>query len=476
MNTETFSNYKKIEKLVENHFSLDSDSLQKFKHHLYNQEFDEVYSAMVSNEDFRLKIALNSKDMESFDEGWNSFKRNFVSFHINKAITYEQFISGIIIKNKQQVKLFKELLNFYIKNEDLYERDIYHGWGEAVSYYKYSEEAKKSYIKEHIKNYYRDITGIKFSGKSEEISLVFSLNFTDWFLGSTDESWTSCLNLDSNYSGSYWSGLPGMINDKNRALIYFTDGRKKNYHGIISERIIKRSWVIIDTEDIFHVVRFFPSNMNLGLISNKLDGNWSYIPNERKRFRSKYDLDFLKFNSGDSCFIYQDNTKLERINNKLYFLGAPGYGGYYHLNKNDNIIYENIFSFEDGLDYLKENNKEISGFLLSNLNKCCACGERIFIEECFTVNNSNYCQHCYDVYFIECYECGRITDVEDLKIITEGFSQRKLCSACYEKIRFTCVKCWEDFPVEEKNKTSLGPVCIKCYERLQEEENKRKIC
>ena len=80
----------------------------------------------------------------------------------------------------------------------------------------------------------------------KELQIVLSLNFADWFLCSTAESWTSCLDLKSSHQSAFWASLPGLIIDKNRALVYITDGTKKEFCGITTDKFITRSWILLN--------------------------------------------------------------------------------------------------------------------------------------------------------------------------------------------------------------------------------------
>ncbi len=461
MDILTSSNYNKIEELVENYFSLNSNSLKRFKENLYNPDIDDVYKKLISKEDFRFKINLSDEDMLEFDEGWKNFKKIFKTFVNENNILYSDFINGTMMKNKNLIKLSKELAEFYSENEPSYISDLDHGWryfieGERDTY----EKKRKAIIKENVMSWYKEVSSRKFSGKASEISLVLSLNFADWFLCSTGENWTSCLNLESDYHGAYWTGLPGTIVDKNRALLYLTDGRTKNYLDIKTDRILKRSWVIIDKDNVLNIIRFFPSEISTDLIRKKFGNDWNYLPENEKRFVSKHGVEFLRYTSGDSCFIYQDHTVLNQHNKKYHFVGSVGNGGYYCLDKSGNLAGRNIFSLTSGLNYIVEKNKNISKYLLKNIKKCAYCDGEIIDDDFIIHDGHYYCEDCYSEHFYECSGCG-LTFFENA---TYAVNYESWCRSCFRERFFCCDGCHENLPLEEKIEVGNHKVCKNCYE------------
>lgn len=91
-----------------------------------------------------------------------------------------------------------------------------------------------------------EIIGKYKKPNKKTIELVISLNPVDWLLCSTAESWGSCLNLESNYM--FYLGLPSLIGDKNRALVYLTDGTKKKYRKMEVDHFMSRSWTALVRE------------------------------------------------------------------------------------------------------------------------------------------------------------------------------------------------------------------------------------
>lgn len=102
--------------------------------------------------------------------------------------------------------------------------------------------------------------------KKSDIKCCLSLNYADWLLASTKNSWSSCFNLEDDRG--YWRGLAGIIDDRNRLLIFFTDGKEKEFHGIKSFNMIERCWGFIsrpiDKSEGYklHLMRVYPDSRN----------------------------------------------------------------------------------------------------------------------------------------------------------------------------------------------------------------------
>jgi len=266
---QDLKNKFKIFDLVKNHFSLTDESLKLFKYRLFYEpliakEFKEIIGEV---KDFRKRIPLDKKFMEQFDKGWKMFQNCFPIFIKKYKIDYSHYKKNKITINGQEVKIKKVIENFYIKNIPFAKEDLSFGYIHKV--------INEEIITNKVRNLLEKIGTMKMPNKNLEI--VFSLNFADWFLCSAGEKWTSCISLDSSYERAFWSGLPGLTGDKNRAIVYVTDGVKKNYNGIIVDRIISRSWVTIirsktkDTENktFLTMVREYPNYLGLANITEK---------------------------------------------------------------------------------------------------------------------------------------------------------------------------------------------------------------
>ena len=174
------------------------------------------------------------------------------------------------------------------------------------------------------------------------VQLVLSLNFADWFLASTAEKWTSCISLESDYEEAFWSGLPGLIGDKNRALLYITDGKQKDYYGIKVDRIIARSWILTvrqksDNKTFFSFVGSYPIHADLEELAKKYF-EMKFI-SKGEKFISRYYAELLYHKVMENGSVkrllswgYNDNVKLKIAtkNKAKHMFGKYAYfKGYY---------------------------------------------------------------------------------------------------------------------------------------------------
>jgi len=281
LNEETIKNYKAVEELVKEKFDLTEDSMSLFSKLLFNPDDAIEFEKIASQPDKRLFIEDNVACREKDDNVWASFKRYFPSFTNN--ITYTQYIEGRIDG--------KKLINVFIEHTS----SVLTGLRDFVAYTKTNDRNlfdkltnkyfPKSYeqIMENIVRCEVKITndqklGIKVGKKTfkkifnvketnilikslkSEISetlnknffgikrpagktICLSLNYADWFLASTGEKWYSCVDFKETVGN--WRGLPALVGDKNRLLIFVTDKTEKKFKGIKSFKMLERTWAFL---------------------------------------------------------------------------------------------------------------------------------------------------------------------------------------------------------------------------------------
>ena len=352
------SNKSNVVSLVAKHFSLNPESLKRFKENIENPFVDPIYQSL-GLDNLRKKIKLSPSDYVKYDNGWAKFKILFPEFCNKTLISYEDFHSGLY-KGR---KLFREIISFYNKKDPLEQVKI------KVNLIKIGE-----YKLPKVKDLY----------------LVLSLNFVDWFLCSTAENWHSCLNLNSDYQSAFWSGLPGLIIDKNRAMIYLTDGEEKEYRGIKTDRLISRTWGILSEYDSINTIKEYPIN----IISNTLlVDNFKNIKEINKSFKSKHPIDFLFNKSGYSIFPYLDKSKLDKDH---FIIGTDGHGGLFGIDIKGNPYDGTPYNCEYGLDHLIKRNQEINDYCGEQYS-CCECGiglieDEVYYDEGFV---DQYCESCF---------------------------------------------------------------------------------
>lgn len=293
MNNIELKNKFIIYNLVKNYFSLTKESLKTFKFRLFEKRSIAKEYLPLLDKDLRYKVKIEDLSiLEAADEGWDFFCSKAFNFVSDNKITYEMFRNNLYIINGKKLKFKKAMYEylFTAKNRNAFTTilsidNLFTLKNKVSLDFKSNGELKTINKKITFNDFFSTLNMEQFSNNfdtylnkfseqcgamkfsSNDLYLVLSCNFADWFLCSTAENWESCLNLDSNYASCQWGGLPGTITDKNRALIYLTDGTKKNYKGIIVDKILNRSWILTArkgsrkySETYIHYVGEYPSS------------------------------------------------------------------------------------------------------------------------------------------------------------------------------------------------------------------------
>jgi hypothetical protein len=333
-------NEKKIVKdIVDFYYNLFEDWLYDRKDISIFNEFVSVYGYYFF-EDFKHSI-------KSFIYKEKGFKPSFAS--ASSIVTAVEFVKAFLGK--------KDLSGLKVDNYT--EEGV--SLEEALS--KEDKENLFSFLKKNLFDYIDKETRRKFESivqkkpfANKKLQLVISLNYADWFMASTGDSWSSCISLYSTYDECYWTGLPTLIGDKSRAMVYITekDGEKKNFAGIKVDKFLARTWMQIfrtvppretdgernyrNSKTFFATIRSYP--IELGNM-NKVLENFMTIPSittalydyERDyKIVSKYyaeNLWFKENSRGKETFttIYLDEGvyKIAKKNKAKYFPGEYGY-------------------------------------------------------------------------------------------------------------------------------------------------------
>ena len=435
----TKKNNEKIKQLVTENFSLESRCLERFMNLIDNPwekkvpEYDEVYR----QPDLRIRFPLTTEFLQELDQQWQVFVNAFSVFCEELNVSYQDFSNGTVIFGKNKVKIRKALDYFYLdpKNIAFTRRNFNnisirkrknnrHNKTELFAYlnldfpsYDNDENDnvvwEKEITSEDIINKYANINNIVISSSlrtylmenigeklyeinnrkipfsvNKNYQVVISANFADWFLSSTAESWGNCCNFESNYSQAYWFGQPGVIGDKNKVLIYITDGREKEYLGIKVDRLIARSWVhtvkIRNGNYAYFVNNGYPNLYHklyikiLERISKQRNmsifhGEYRNIPGE-EIYKTKYPIPFfwhIVLNKDNSdypsdmlidCSTFHDNGYKSLIDkdyffvtNDNYYMNAAGSGFYCYKDHKNKVhsIESGRFNYQRGLNYLR---------------------------------------------------------------------------------------------------------------------------
>ena len=488
-NDKDVSNTKIIDSIVRDHFSLDYSSYNYFHNQISNPEVcEQIYSLFAKYNSTRISFDLPASVLEKIDNSWSMFKSYFEDFYGESNIQYSDYSQNVIEINKNKVKIKKAVLSFYLnkfdsitenmikndefvnffKNKELYQKicdryyyEVFQGFftiffshykvlrfasyvenemtlqeeptEELREHNKQEREAFRDYIKNEVESKWADVTRTKISNK--KMKIVLSINYADWFLCSTKENWGSCLNLESD-SINYWYGLPGLIGDKNRIMIYITpEGETKNYKGIETDRFLYRTWAVLDEQEDFNVIKWYP-NEKIGrknVINEFLSEKTGFGFNQAStnRFRSLLPIRNLFTNNGFSLFPYCDDSK---IDDDGYI--SDGSGGMFYFMKNSSLgVYDGeVFSSEDftSLSEVINANSSIEG--LSDAFICSISGTRIARGyEYYSPDGEVVCEECYHENYFTCSECGEVCNIEDRFF---GENGEELCSTCFHDTHF----------------------------------------
>lgn len=303
--------YQNICALVKKKFYLTKESNKLFEKLLFNQPHADEYKKIAEQPDKRLFVDLDSEILKKHDTSFARFYRDFSIFCKSVQLTYEDYSKGAIQGTKitkairkfylkRDVCNIKELLQLIRigkcqdnRQAEQYKRDFIQklfeqsfskkestGYEKIIDYYGRDDwnlfDGEKIYFKmrnlqtgkpvglrKKISNkawskiitatgIFEDLTNIlneKYLSKRSSLNykICLSLNFSDWILAATGNSWTSCISLFSNTG--YWSGLAGLVGDANRIMIYITDMKAKEYAGIKSYNMIERMWAFTFVAD-----------------------------------------------------------------------------------------------------------------------------------------------------------------------------------------------------------------------------------
>ena len=385
LNEETIENYKRVEKLVRDKFELTDESNELFSKLLFNPEDAIEFEKIASQPDRRLFVEDCLPARENDDTPWQSFRKHFPSF-IGSGINYSNFIEGkvadrkivnVFIENSINVlpslkdlvtylktndtKTFESFVKgYYPKSYDQIMENIVHCTVKITDDYKLGiKVGKKTFkkifnIKEteilikSLKTPISDSLNKNFFGAKRPAgkTICFSLNYADWFLASTGESWYSCVDFKENIGN--WRGLPGLVGDKNRILIYVTDKKEKEFHGVKTPRMLERTWAFLyknkNEEKMICCNRNYPSgSFNIEPFKEHFP-KYLGIKNRTSDLLSLYTFPTIFHKPLDGTMVklsasIVEDTHAKKLNpeniNESYYDTSNGYGVYTYSIKKD---------------------------------------------------------------------------------------------------------------------------------------------
>lgn len=421
--------------------------------------------------DMDMSNPLIQSFFENNDASYSTFKATFRNV-LNKLKTqyscnvgYKEFIENKVIFQKNQTKIKKVFETVYAAYNTEYERD-----------------ACEPYTKERCASWIvRKFEVIGASKKSaKKLQFVISFNPMDWLLASTAEKFSSCFNLNNESGGyQYCLGLPFLAGDKNRMMLYITDGSKKEFMGIKVDSVQTRTWCLLDKSGNFNIVKWYP-NDTVGVNPVVSITKNSRFRNRETFSKSKYALDVLSTKKGAVIGVYSDMGRLKAEDDKLYIVGN-GKDGQQVFTKNLIDVTGNSnssFRFSEmqparffGLNpqgYRVSKWKQL-GLHLDNFFptlRCKKCGED---KAGFMLRNENgyLCYDCYKDSICICEQCSsEFIKTEKINTVetTEG-KTIKLCPTCYSQAQKRICSCCGKYSTSGLMTTEDGTkICKSCLE------------
>ena len=466
-------------------WDFDDDSMKYVEHRLSDDwepvpEIKELINLPnVKYEDQRIRFKMDMTDakVQSFFEEDDAAYKLFLSIFshalatlknkYSTEISYRDFISNKVIFRKNSTKIKKVFEIVYKENNNAFEQDY------CIHY----EEKKCA---DNIVKSFEKIGAYKKSAK--ELDFVISLNPIDWLLSSTAESFSSCFNINNSSGGyQYCLGLPFLCGDKNRMMLYITDGRKKEFEGIKVDSVQTRTWCILNENGNFNIVKWYP-NDKIGYMPVRNITGCNKFYDKTTFTKSKYNLDILTSKLGAYFGVYLDMGELKIIDDKLYMVGNhKGCQQIFSktlLKCNDNISN----SFTNPKPYIPRLDKSLGfdikkwreyGYHFDKLFTTLKCGICKNDKAGVFVNFQKYhfiCFDCYKERFFQCESCGSTSVKTESTKIVETIDGKKiqLCDECAKRAEEHTCSCCGKYAPNLVNLTTVGggkKLCKTCYEK-----------
>lgn len=408
---------------------------------LRNPLIDNEYKKLLGD-DLRKRWKITGKNQTVNDAGWSYFKKYFAHYE-SMDIGYEEYKTNKKLVGKNGMKIKKVMADWYINNFSSFLRDLKPEIGILANYDVDDITSKKNtlLIDKYIVKAF-ELIGTKKVPNSE-LELVLSCNFADWFLCSTAEDWQSCLCLDG---GAYWTGIMELIGDRNRAFLYVTNGKRKNWHGIEVDSVISRSWVLLSRKNEKKVVRFYPTDF---LDINEIrkiteDNSFASTANEKT---SKNEIVPIKFKKGGIwTTIFNDGCGLDK---SIFSNTGKLFWDFSRSRASDTVSVPQKLTNESvqiGVnrtlhsphDYLTKG-KLINADVVANI--CPSCGKILRTSEnVISVGNDRYCSECASKVLAKCTKCGTWEEKSKIKIYIINGKPMKICPNCLTNT-YECASC-----------------------------------
>ena len=431
--------------LVKKHFSLNVSSLKYFEEELFTPSMDEVFVEILGEDNVHLRRTIPIKGGDG-DESWGLYKILF-SFFVNKhAVTFENFLDNKITIGNNSMKLFKATIDYYSKKENYTSFNFSNG---DTIYDLDSEDFEKT-TRKFFEEKIAKVVALKGASAN---NLIFSANFVDFFFCSTDAAFTSCLSLNSHHEGAFWAGIPGLIGDKNKCIVFTSEGKTVTSFDIMHEQMKSRTFVALSSFNEICDLRWYPSKP-ISSLANVLPFSPNYKVKDLNDicFVTKNKLTILRNKNGNSLYPYCDHIGFDKSCKSL----KKGYSGFCYFDENNDKQERLLYVFDGGLKTLVSRNEEIVYYEEEEEERifCYACDDEISEDETYEGSDGHvYCQDCFNDRFGFCEKCGEVNEIDNLI----SFDGALYCEDCLDTIATECDDCGELVSNDEiSDRTVIG--------------------
>lgn len=504
----TNMDYEIVKKIIKERFSLGEEGYSNFVKNIEHN----VPEYSFTNENKRKIYKIDPSLYHYVDDGFKILNglSSFISEH---NVTFSEYSANKIALKGNSIKIFKAASDFYLRRlKKSWERV---GLREEVEGLHFIERVcsdtdcsfmeifrliNKLYKPSEIKAFRETFNNLENKTLEEatsflmlkifekigcykiniekELYFVISTNFNDFFMCSSEEGWTSCLNPES--SSGFWSALPFLAGDPNRCLCIISDLSEKEYLGVKSIRMFKRGWGELDRTGVICTGMFYPAKEYID------DTFYSLMSIEEKirnissiSYSSRYPLSIFYNEYGVFDFLYQDDTCFDFSSEEIAFL-RRGHKNHTIIVRGKGTRDYHMCSYKEGLKKLIEEGKTIGEF--PGLRFCSQCHDMLDEEEKIIYNLVDgkeiiSCKSCFmrlnSNTKIICSSCGAEVNKGVTKISKGRLGENKhrsvICNECHE-----CAKCSSIIPRGEEKVFSGSIVCSRCKNELEESSIRRQ--
>jgi hypothetical protein len=239
-------------------------------------------------------------------------------------------------------------------------------------------------------------------------------------------------------------------------MAYITDGKEKNYHGIKTDRFLSRTWIVEDSDKVFHHLKWYPSKMFRNKVMRFLTGinvpeirthDWrSKLPVTILPQKSERRGTFSNFPYQDcSCFMQDDNDS-----NEVYIEGESDCDTWLILLDSDEdvveVTCEDPYVFNGGIDILISEGRNLYEIGDIEYQTCEECGSAVRDDDSVYDGHGNQvCQSCFDQNHIVCEHCHDTGDMDDAHEVDGNY----VCDYCFDRHYVVCEYTSENILTED---------------------------